>query len=518
MLFDFGGAGRASSRCNEVKMAFAEEDLCLEEQESARPSSFKTSAGELTPTAGHRDDKIGSSAKRRKRVFDFGDDDDDDDVYLDCGNAGDFASGYTGESAHQIQTRQSMLPIQQQRDPSSHNAEQTSISHDQLGGARAQASASQATRVSTNLQAIAPASIIDKIFRDAKAESSMGTERLAAGKQNHAVNYAPLDAVNRIGRYSESEARDWMAQTQNSNPQTLTQNSSSQHTQPSKGFAPNNCVDRMWKSSYPPSQHKRGVHEFEAGPSQGTQCRMGFDRSQHDSREARGLPHAKDLYTETRSFSQAARPRDVWKELEMQGGMNTQSSSQRKLADEYAREVLLSPPKSAARTAPKQRRESRDDEDELGIHPVHALSGWATESARTKGGRGSSMGGAFDSDGVLVDHSFCDDGPRILPGPAGKLSNLQVVAGRSKTSASPLLQEQPGDEQTASREMREGISSDATGPQLPLRKTFLVNLKRHVLQLLSVFAVSKSGMAPPALLVRWLYFPSMMTENVLFVV
>ena len=251
--------------------------------------------------------------------------------------------------------------------------------------------------------------------------------------------------------------------------------------------APSSIVDRLWGKSGQGSKDR--VDFGEARKRQlgkvDRSCDLGMtiNRCQPDDIDKRTVPsqssmvnncgYAQDamLGAEKNHHSQHDRApqgggaRDAWKEIGRHGGREAPGITS---ADDHARHVLLSPLETS-RLGLNSHISARSS----GIDYIEDVE----QDAREKGGH-SRKSNVSDSN-ALVPNKFCaDDGPRpCVPGPAGTLGRVEVGADRSGGLSSPALQEQRDQEQNASREMREGaggIVVDANGPQLPLRRTFLV--------------------------------------------
>ena len=321
-----------------------------------------------------------------------------------------------------------------------------------------------------------PVSLVDRIFAQGKPEARPKGGQQDRKRKGIYVERGHEDALDELelddappavgGRACVPEVRDASVR-QRQNPKVPMQSSSSQQTQAgSKRLASMSGVDRIWNSSFVSGQHQPG--------NEGLGVDESLSRSQH----------GQIFASQDGSFEAGAR--DAWRQRSMCRQRESADRTDKRMAEEHARSVLLSPPKSAARPGQKSKLrraidewdgdndEGIDGSEKDAVDSARSSAGWGAERARANGGRGSGNGKLFGMDGsVTSDARIFSNGPRILPGPAGKLGKVHGAGGRSITGqASPLVQEHHVEEQGGSREAREGIASDSIGPLLPLRKIF----------------------------------------------
>jgi hypothetical protein len=223
-------------------------------------------------------------------------------------------------------------------------------------------------------------------------------------------------------------------------------------------------VDRIW-------------NELEDLTDAGTKraALTGSQENQHSKSGQFGVGLSERASQHEQSLCSEQNARDAWREK----GARLASQREACSAEDHARKILLSPLQAAPRQLPASQRSARCSDVEIVELEPHDV-GWGAEIARARGGRGAGMrqvhGGArMSGASVVEDEVSSKDGQRpCVPGPAGKLGRVETGAGRSDGRVSPALQEQCNGEEGASREVRVGIVVDALGPQLPLKKKYLV--------------------------------------------
>ena len=427
----------------------------------------------------------GMSAGKRRRVFDFGDADDDSDALgveeppshvrdarppreeIPPPSAGNELLDSLDES--------SLTPASQKSHPS------RAPSMPRLAHAALQHSSTYSQGRARDSQEPAPdaASIVDRIWRQASTPSLSAQKRRQGGEKRAEEE---LGAVRRQELAPSETHKSQHHSLQRPSPGSLL---------PGNRPTPSSSVDRLWDEACTASNrsepadrggllpHPRSRKAPGTGAQHGT---FSGEGEQHDWQQGQNSQQEQGFGSQARPFSA---PRDAWKERERQARTHARGDDD---ADHYARQVLLSPPQTSFKGAKSQRDRCASIDYVDDEHDV-AAGGWGAQSARARGGRAAGMGDGRGGRGVPNagmpdDHFFADDGPRpCVPGPAGKLGRVEVgaVKGVGVGRVSPVLLHEKGDagdgeEQDASRNMREGIALDVTGPKLPLRRTFLVRL------------------------------------------
>ncbi len=404
--------------------------------------SFKDSAAATVALPSTESDAAG---KRRRRAFDFGDDDELDDLVFDAPAPKDangamatkphilapaFSSfGTEASITHSFGNEDSSTPESQRSHTSRPQSQPKLDNHEPLQ--------QSAVSLQNKVFAPAPASIVARIWQ----------------KSTPIVHEHRLGAEERAGREVDRQGAI-----------------------PASPQCGQGSKDRLPE---PREARKRQLGKVDRSDSGMTSNRCQDDIVNNYSQDTMFGAEPNHLF----SFSQTpqgAGASDAWKERGRHGGREAKIVDTS--ADDHARHVLLSALETS-RVDQKSHISARSsgidyiEDDEQDANDCAVAGGWGTDSARAKGGL-SHKSNVSGSNALVPNNFLADDGPRpCVPGPAGKLGRVEVGAGRSGGISSPALQEQRDQDQNASREMREGaggIAVDATGPQLPLRRTFLV--------------------------------------------
>lgn len=276
--------------------------------------------------------------------------------------------------------------------------------------------------------ALAPASIIDRIWASADVAASSSSQIARSPPAQRGSDLLS----RRAGKQSTSQPR--------------------QEQTPSGG-----AIDRLWDARVESTEPTFGSPRHSQSA-----CLWG---SPSEASEWAGGTH---VTSQERSFSQGAGSH----------GARSARRDDAASADDYARQVLLSLPKPTPARAhmPLSQQASGHDFE---LH--HAAGGWGAESARSRAGRGPILGDfdAVSNVNPWNSQLYGENQPRPrVPGPAGKLGRNGAVPSKTDGRVSPILHERGAAAQEAAPEMREGIAFDAAGPLLPLRRTFLVRTHR----------------------------------------
>jgi len=398
-----------------------------------------------------------AARKRRRRAFDFGDDDDElDELVFEAPAPKDANGSMAATTPHILApalssfgTEGSITPESQRSHTSRAQSQPTFNNHVPLHSAF---------------------SFQGKVFAQEPALSSFGTEGSITPESQRSHTSRP-PSQSRLNNHEPLQHSAVSLQNKLFAP------------------APSSIVDGIWGKSGQGSKDRVPERSGEALKRQlgkvDRSCDVGMtlNRCQPDNIDKRTVPsqssmvnncgYSQDamLGAEQNHHSQHDRApqgggaRDAWKEIGRHGGREASGITS---ADDHARHVLLSPLETS-RLGLNSHISARSS----GIDYIEDVE----QDAREKGGL-SRQSNFLDSNALVPNKFFADDGPRpCVPGPAGTLGRVEVGADRSGGLSSPALQEQRDQDQNASREMREGaggIAVDATGPQLPLRRTFLV--------------------------------------------
>jgi len=484
-LFDFG----------RVPVADAHEDELLLDEETF-PSLAPSATASLRSENGRH-----SGGKRR--VFDFGEDDELEDAAPDVPThvsqrVRPMPASATPRQGHKSPEESSLTPASQKSNvsqpPSSIRASNITTASQHRGKAPDEHDT--------------PVSIVDRIWQ----QSSAGERRHAAG---HNLDDYSLRAGSSFSQHmSLGNRAGGQKSGQEAGPGKTLRPPTPQRNSPAmqpagKSAALKGRIDGIFEASAANNQDQRDDYDDRrAGPLQSQSVRAvnrpsrghhpqdnRIGDSQKAQHERQISSHERPLSSQDQPFSQAPGARDAWRERGRLGGRDTHGTRDAWSADDHARQVLLSPPRTQAKTGRQKDvcdadKEYFEDEQRMpNFNEGAAVGGWGAESARARGGRGHGRGDgcgrrAGDNMGVLDDHFLAEDLPRpCVPGPAGKLGRVEVGTGRGDGRSSPVLQEQRDEEQDQSREMRDGIVVDSTGPRLPLKRSFLVALFCTVLKL-----------------------------------
>jgi len=377
-----------------------------------------------------------AARKRRRRAFDFGDDDELDDLVFEAHLT---TPHIQAPALSSLGTEGSITPESQRSHTSRPPSQQKFNNHVPLHSA---------------------VSLQSKVFAHEPALSSFETEGSITPESQRSHTSRP-----------KSQSR--------LNNHELLQHSAASLQNKLFAPAPSSIVDGIWEKSGQGSKDR-----VDCGEARKRQLGK-VDRScdlvmtlkmcqpyDFDDVEKRTVPSQSSLVNKSgyspdamlgaEQKHQREGARDAWKEIGRHGGREAPGITS---PDDHARHVLLSPLETSRLG--------------LNFHISARSSGidYIEQDARGKGGL-SHKSNISDSNALVPNKFFADDGPRpCVPGPAGTLGRVEVGADRSGGLSSPALQEQRDQDQNASREMREGaggIAVDATGPQLPLRRTFLV--------------------------------------------
>jgi hypothetical protein len=312
-----------------------------------------------------------------------------------------------------------------------------------------------------------PASIVDRIW--AAAERGADSSR---GEGDHRIQSECKEVPPQPGPGGESLIRSVGQERAGSRPGAHLQQRVPASQLQQEG-TPRSSIDRIWNASLTSTRSSGGSTSSGALHSQSASMQNDL----HEGRlRASRNEEMRQVHSQEPALTRGAGARDVWKERGRQSGRFVQEDSwTAESADDYTRQVLLSAPRpSQARAAASQGDATFDDFEVEG-----PAGGWGPESARARGGRGigeADLGGpkaAWDS------RRLRELEPRpSVPGPAGKLGRSEAGPSNNDGRASPALRESGEAAREGAREMREGIAFDATGPHLPLRKSFLVRGRR----------------------------------------
>jgi len=460
-LFDFRApaAGRAGRAAPAVGAASLREDALAFDDELDEPQ------GSMRPAPARPAGAGASSGRKRARVFDFGDSDDDEQPDAAARSSARGSSLVLGSPEES-----SLTPESQKSHPSRPRSEQ------RLGAAHGSAVVS-AHGGGSSQQPTAPASVVERIWQ----QSSAGAQRVRGacaldGLDELEQPEAPRGrAFVREHAAAQSLARKPAGGRMNGDTAAPSPKALLQAMQPPAAHrAGKSSIDRIWNElenatdAGAARQHGARAGSKENHHSQMGQLRLGLCE--------RGSQHGQSIVSQQNA-------RDAWKEKDASSASQREAYS----AEDHARKILLSPLQAAPRQVPASQRSCARRADVEIVEPEPHDVGWGAEIARARGGRGAGMrdgrGEAGMSDARMVDDaSFAQDEHRpCVPGPAGKLGRAEAGAGRSDGRASPVLREQCNEEEGASREERVGIAVDANGPQLPLRKKYLVGpLSSHL--------------------------------------
>ncbi len=458
-----------------------EENLVIEDYEpgGSLPSAPVPLAQAPTagPLAAQVDARAGAGAsfgRKRARVFDFGDSDDGEPQ----GQVGHLQtsslvggeemgrSGHRGAAAIS-RDRSLSLALGSPEECSLTPASQKSHFSQPQSVQRLSAAHPAAVAHGGGSQHVAPASIVERIWQQSSAGAAQRVGGCAVEERDG------LQPVSPRGRACVQEHAP--VQSLPAKPASA---ASAQGTLAHR--AAKSSVDRIWneledltdastkRAALTGSQENQHSKSGQFSHSKSGQFRLKEWPVQPVGLSERASQHEESLYSE-----QSAR--DAWREK----GARLASQREACSAEDHARKILLSPLQTAPRQVPVSQRSARCDADEIVELDPHDV-GWGAEISRARGGRGAGMrqvhGGARMSGASVVEDAVSTkDGhrPRV-PGPAGKLGRVETCTGRSDGRVSPALQEQSNEEECASREVRVGIVVDALGPQLPLKKKYLV--------------------------------------------
>ena len=480
-LFDFrtSAAGRARAAPAIGAVRLREDELVVEDYEpgcSRLPSApvpneereSRVMGGRMPqPTAGPLaaapvDRRAGAGAslgRKRARVFDFGDS-DDGEPQGQVGHLhppememrkkeGPGRSGHSGAAAIS-RDRSLSLALGSPEECSLTPASQKSHFSQPQSVQRLSAAHPAAVAHGGGSQHVAPASIVERIWQQSSAGAAQRVGGCAVEERDG------LQPVSPRGRACVQEHAP--VQSLPAKPASA---ASAQGTLAHR--AAKSSVDRIWNEleDLTDASTKRAAltGSQENQHSKSGQFRFGLSE--------RASQHEQSLCLEQNA-------RDAWREK----GARLASQREACSAEDHARKILLSPLQAAPRQLPASQRSATCADVEIVELEPHDV-GWGAEIARARGGRGAGMrqvhGGARMSGASVVVDGHSQDGhrPRV-PGPAGKLGRVETGAGRSDGRVSPALQEQCNGEEGASREVRVGIVVDALGPQLPLKKKYLV--------------------------------------------